>query len=358
MSIATQSQHPTVYSPLKPSSILIVGPSWVGDMVMAQSLFKVLKREQPKVTIDVLAPTWSEGLLQRMPEVRYIFPHTIEHGQLAWQERRRISQELRSQGYQQAIILPNSWKSALIPFWAKIPRRTGYRGEMRYGLLNDIRKLNKLILRKTVEQFVALGIPPNSPFSGPGGNLGQQVPNPRLSPGQVEKVLQRLGLEYPRQPTLAICPGAEYGPAKQWQPADYVTCAKRKLSEGWKVWIFGSPKDASLGARIQALAGEGCINLCGQTTLPEAVDLLSLMQFVITNDSGLMHVAAALDKPMIAIYGSSNPGMTPPLSNNAHILYLGLKCSPCYQRTCPKKHLKCLRDIKPEQVLDMLKSYE
>jgi len=221
---------------------------------MAQSLFKVLKREQPKVTIDVLAPTWSEGLLQRMPEVRYIFPHTIEHGQLAWQERRRISQELRSQGYQQAIILPNSWKSALIPFWAKIPRRTGYRGEMRYGLLNDIRKLNKLILRKTVEQFVALGIPPNSPFSGPGGNLGQQVPNPRLSPGQVEKVLQRLGLEYPRQPTLAICPGAEYGP-----PADYVTCAKRKLSEGWKVWIFGSPKDASLGARIQALAGEGCI---------------------------------------------------------------------------------------------------
>jgi heptosyltransferase-2 len=333
--------------------ILVVGPSWVGDMVMAQSLFKVLKREQPDVNIDVLAPTWSEGLLQRMPEVRHIFPHSIEHGELAWFERRRLGEQLRSQAYQQAIVLPNSWKSALIPFWAKIPRRTGYKGEMRYGLLNDIRQLNKLLMRRTVDRFIALGWPKNDPKIG-----SQLVPNPRLSPKPVEDILQRLNLEYPSCPILALCPGAEYGPAKQWQPADYITCAKRKISEGWKVWLFGSPRDAPLGAKIQALAGEGCVNLCGKTTLPEAVDLLSLVQFVITNDSGLMHVAAALDRPLIAIYGSSSPSMTPPLSNKAHILYSKLKCSPCYQRTCPKRHLKCLREIKPEQVLDTLKSYE
>jgi len=313
---------------------------------MAQSLFKVLKREQPYVNIDVLAPTWSQGLLQRMPEVRHSIPHSIEHGQLGWGARRRIAQNLRSQAYQQAIVLPNSWKSALIPFWAKIPHRTGYRGEMRYGLLNDIRHLK---LPRTVEQFAALGLPKNA--------LKIDAPNPRLKPGDVEKALQRLNLEYPRVPTLGLCPGAEYGPAKCWPLEYYATVVKAKRAEGWQIWIFGSEKDASLGRKIQSLAGVDCLNLCGKTTLPEAVDLLSLVTAVISNDSGLMHVAAALDKPLIALYGSSNPDMTPPLSTHARVLSLNLECSPCYQRTCPKKHLKCLREIKPAWVLDLLLSF-
>ena len=332
-------------------AILVVGPSWVGDMMMAQSLFKVLKLEQPDVQIDVLAPTWSEGLLHRMPEIRRIISHTIEHRQLAWRERQRISWELRSYNYQQAIVLPNSWKSALIPFWAKIPRRTGYRGEMRYRLLNDMRPLNKFVLRRTVDQFGALGLPKNDP------RIGQPIPNPRLLPGSVEPVLQRLKLEKNHNPILALCPGAEYGPAKQWPLEYYAEVAKQKLAEGWQVWLFGSNKDASLSKRIQTLAGEkGCINLCGQTSLLEAIDLLSIVDIVITNDSGLMHVVAALDKPLIAIYGSSNPSVTPPLSNQAHIKHLGLKCGPCYQRTCPKRHLKCLRKITPQQILEILKS--
>ncbi|HEC86213.1 MAG: lipopolysaccharide heptosyltransferase II [Candidatus Parabeggiatoa sp. nov. 1] len=340
-----------MYSTSPPPAILIVGPSWVGDMVMAQSLFKMLKREQPKVDIDVLAPTWSEGLLNRMPEVRRIIPHTIEHGKLAWRERQQKAEELRYQGYQQAIVLPNSWKSALIPFLAKIPRRTGYRGEMRYGLLNDRRQLNKLVLRRTVDQFVALGLPKNDP------RVGQLVPKPRLMPKPVEDIFSRLGLEHSDSPILALCPGAEYGPAKCWPLEYYVTCANSKIADGWQVWLFGSHKEARLGARIQTLVGDGCINLCGQTSLPEAVDLLSLASAVIANDSGLMHVAAALDRIVIAVYGSSNPSMTPPLNDNAHIQYLGIKCSPCFQRTCPKKHLKCLRDIKPALVLDRLNSY-
>lgn len=318
---------------------------------MAQSLFKVLRREQRDVNIDVLAPTWNEGLLSRMPEVHRIIPHTIAHGKLAWRERIYKGEALRAQDYQQAIVLPNSWKSALIPFWAKIPRRTGFRGEMRYGLLNDLRQLNKWVLRRTVDQFIALGLPKNDP------RIGRLVLKPRLVPKLADEILLRLGLESSKGPILALCPGAEYGPAKCWPLEYYVTCAKRKIKDGWQVWLLGSHKDKRLGKRIQMLVGDGCFNLCGQTSLPDAVDLLALASAVITNDSGLMHIAAALDRLVIAVYGSSSPSMTPPLNENAHIQYLGLKCSPCYQRVCPKKHLKCLRDIQPEQVLNLLNSY-
>ena len=310
---------------------------------MAQSLFKVLK----PANIDVLAPTWSEGLLARMPEVRQTFPHSIKHGQISWSERRRLSHLLHSQNYQQAIVLPNSWKAALIPFWAKIPHRTGYKGEMRYGLLNDIRKLDKEILPRTVDRFVALGLPKKA-------SKIVQPPKPTLKPFPVAPTLQRLGQEPPQQPILALCPGAEYGPAKCWPLEYYAACAKRKLAEGWQVWIFGSNKDIPLGNTIQTLTGKACHNLCGQTSLPEAVDLLSLASAVITNDSGLMHVASALHKPTIAIYGSSSPVMTPPLSDNAQIVSLELECSPCYQRTCQFQHLKCLRDIQPDDVLARL----
>lgn len=320
--------------------------------MMAQSLFKILKYERPCVNIDVLTPLWSEGLLKRMPEIRHIISHTIDHGQLGWKKRRDIGSALRYYAYQQAIVLPNSWKSALIPFWAKIPQRTGYIGEMRHGLLNDIRQQDKSILRRTVDRFVALGFPFDAP------KIGNNILNPRLSPGAIETVLQRFKLKMPSQPILALCPGAEYGSAKRWPIEYYVTCAKRKIAEGWKVWVFGSHKDIPLGAEIQVFVGDGCLNFCGKTTLPEAVDLLSLVSAVITNDSGLMHVAAALNKPMIALFGSSSPEMTPPLNNNAHILSLGLTCSPCYQRICPKKHLKCLRDIQPTQVLKILKTIE
>ncbi|MDM8561471.1 lipopolysaccharide heptosyltransferase II [Candidatus Parabeggiatoa sp. HSG14] len=341
----------TMQNRSKQPAILVVGPSWVGDMVMAQSLFKVLKREQPDVSIDVLAPTWSAGPLKRMFEVRHIISHKIQHGQLAWKERHRIAQELSNKGYQQAIVLPNSWKSALIPFWANIPYRTGYKGEMRYLLLNDIRKPNQLTQRRTVDQFVALGLPKDD-------RRNQPIPPPSLSPIFAKSILKRLQLDEPSHSVLALCPGAEYGPAKCWPVEYYATVAKRKISEGWKVWIFGSEQDVSLGEKIQSAAGEDCTNLCGKTSLPEAIDLLSLARTIITNDSGLMHVAAALDKPLIAIYGSSSPGMTPPLSNQAHIMSLGLKCSPCYQRTCPKKHLNCLKKITPERVLETLKLYD
>jgi len=155
---------------------------------------------------------------------------------------------------------------------------------------------------------------------------------------------------------LALCPGAEYGPAKRWPLEHFATVAQQQCAQGWQVWLLGSVKDTELGARIQALAGTGTVNLCGRTQLPEVIDLLSVARVVVSNDSGLMHVAAALDKPLLALYGSSDPEMTPPLSQRAQILYLGLPCSPCFERFCPLKHLNCLRDLSPDRVLAELRA--
>jgi heptosyltransferase-2 len=327
--------------------LLIVAPSWVGDMMMAQSLLKVLKHQHPRAMIDVLAPTHLSGLLQRMPEVHDIIPHNFKHRQLDWRARYRLGMQLRAQQYQQAIVLPNSWKSALIPFWANIPQRTGYLGEWRYGVLNDIRASDPLLIRQTVKQYVHLAAAPGHTWTE------NFFPHPHLSPAHVEYTLQKLRLTRPKS-LLILCPGAEYGLAKQWAAEYFAIVGKRKAEQGWQVWILGAAKEAVLGAKIAALSGDAAINLCGETQLGEAVDLLSLATAVVTNDSGLMHVAAALNKPLIAIYGSSDSSKTPPLTQHAKILETDIDCRPCFQRTCPRQHYKCLREIKPQQVLQIL----
>jgi len=330
----------------KPARILVIGPSWVGDMVMAQSLFKILKQENPDADIDVLAPAWSKPLLARMPEVNQAIAMPLQHGHLGLRVRYHLGLGLRDKQYQQAILLPNSWKSALVPFWAKIPQRTGFLGEWRWGWLNDIRPLPKIRLPMTVQRFVALGL-------ARGAALPSPLPRPMLKVASqnVATALQRHALDRPTAPVLGLCPGAEYGPAKRW-PADYFAeISRRKLAAGWAVWIFGSAKDTTAGREVAARSGKGCVDLTGKTTLAEAIDLLSLTTVVVSNDSGLMHVAAALDRPLVAIYGSSDPHCTPPLSANAQTLSLQLACSPCFQRCCPLGHLKCLRDLPSARVI-------
>lgn len=336
-------------------AILVIGPSWVGDMVMAQSLFKVLRQRHPNAPIDVLAPGWSLPLLERMPEVRAGIEMPLGHGRLELKTRWRLGRSLRNR-YAQAILLPNSWKSAIVPFAAAIPRRTGWVGEMRYGLLNDIRRLNKNELTMTVQRLVALGID--------AGQALPQIPPPRLQvdPDAAQAALEALELQQPDQPLLALCPGAEFGRAKRWPEAHYGELARHYLAQGWQVWLFGSDKDRRVCDNIAAHArqataasrklgmaeaapGLGCINLAGRTSLAQAVDLLSLADAVVSNDSGLMHVAAALDRPLVAIYGSSDPGFTPPLNPRHVILSAGLECSPCFARECPLGHLRCLREI-------------
>ncbi|WKJ91718.1 lipopolysaccharide heptosyltransferase II [Methylomonas montana] len=328
--------------------ILVVGPSWVGDMVMAQSLFIALKQQHPACLIDVLAPAWSLPLLERMPEVRRGIAMPLGHGQFDLPGRFKIGKQLKAQHYDQAIVLPNSWKSALIPFFAGIPKRTGYLGELRWGLLNDARRLDKSRLTMTVQRFVALGLPSDTkqpPL--------YQFPKLSINAEQQQQVREKFHINSDSK-ILALCPGAEYGPAKRWPAEHYAAVARQKQQQGWQVWLFGSDKDKAVADQINQLSGGICRNFAGATTLAEAVDLLSLSAAVVSNDSGLMHVAAALDKKLIAVYGSSDPGFTPPLHQAAEIISLNLACSPCFKRDCPLGHTHCLTDIAPERVLAAL----
>ncbi len=323
---------------------LVVGPSWVGDMVMAHSLFKLLARDNP-CEIDVVAPAWSLPLLARMPEVRRGIELPLGHGQLGMSARRRIGHALRSESYHQAIILPRSWKSALIPFFARVSKRTGYRGEFRYGLLNDVRELDRQRLDQTVKKFLALGLPPELPLP----NI--PMPELRIDPANARALKARFDL---KPDAVALMPGAAYGPAKCWPLEHFAELAREIIATGRQVWVLGSKADHAAGEQIGSRAGRATRNLCGETELADTVDLLSLTASAVTNDSGLMHVAAAAGTQVIAIYGSSSPAYTPPLTKQQRTLYLGLECSPCFKRECPLEHLRCLRDIEPAQVFASL----
>lgn len=332
-------------------NILIVGPSWVGDMVMAQTLFVCLKQRHPDCQIDVLAPDWSRPILERMPEVREALSFPLGHGVLNIASRRRIGKSLAGR-YDQAIVLPNSLKSVLVPFFAGIPRRTGWKGELRYGLLNDIRNLDKQRYPLMIERFMALAF-------APGAALPQPYPRPslRIDAASRSAALASFGLSLDR-PVLALCPGAEFGEAKRWPSEHYAKVAEMKIRAGWQVWLFGSKSDHAVGEEIRArlIPGlrEEASNLAGATSLAEAIDLLSCARAAVSNDSGLMHVAAALNVPLVAVYGSTSPGFTPPLAEQVEIVRLGLECSPCFDRTCRFGHYNCLRELMPQPVLTAL----
>lgn len=318
----------------------MVGPSWVGDMVMSQVLFRLLQETRPGVAIDVLAPAWSEPILARMPEVRHAITKPIGHGELALGRRWKLGNRLRATGYDQAIVLPNSLKSALVPWFAGIPRRTGWRGEMRYGLLNDMRVLDEEAVPLMVQQFAALGLDSAAPLPAT-----LPVPSLKVDQCQADACRERFGLTAQR-PLLALCPGAEFGGAKRWPSAYYGELAALYLQRGWQVVLLGSEKDREVTSRILDHVGdsESCFELAGKTTLAEAVDTLSLASAVVSNDSGLMHIAAALSRPLLVLYGPTSPGFTPPLNRNSGVIVSDIECAPCFQRECPLQHHRCMRD--------------
>ncbi len=327
------------------NKILIIGPAWVGDMVMAQTLFKLLKKANPDAVIDVLAPDWTRALLTRMPEVNQAISMPLGHGQFQWRVRRALGKELRSAAYDQALVLPNSWKSALIPFFAGIKRRTGWRGEMRYGLLNDVRVLDKARYPLMIERFMALGLPRDV-------KLAEPYPLPELVIDQAS--LQRVLTQYQlstEKSVVALCPGAAFGPSKRWPAEYFAEVARAVLAQGKQVWLFGSKADQELTAIIQERTNQACVDLAGKTSLAEAIDLLSLAQVVVTNDSGLMHISAALQRPVVALYGSTSTEFTPPLGKQVKVLNLNLDCSPCFKRECPLGHWRCMLDLKPAMAI-------
>jgi heptosyltransferase II len=325
--------------------ILIIAPSWVGDCMLMQPMLHRLRQRHPDARIDVLAPPWTEKLLQLMPEIHEVIINPFPHGTLGLSARLNLGMRLRAAQYDQAIVLANSWKSALVPFFANIPLRTGFVGEMRYGLLNDARKLNKKKLPLMVERFALLAEAAHDEFARP-------LPSPELSISdeQRSQALAKFGLT-PGKPVAVFCPGAEYGPAKRWPAHYYAELAQHLRAQDYAVWLIGSPADKLVAETIIALGNEPCRNLCGVTDLAEAIALLSCADLVVCNDSGLMHIAAALDRPLLAIFGSSSPQFTPPLSDKAQVLKLDLSCSPCFKRECPLGHFNCMIKIPPKEVL-------
>lgn len=340
----------------KGRKILIVGPSWVGDMVMAQALFMTLQSQAAAAgttaIIDVLAPAWSRPLLVRMPQVRHAIDLPFAHGELNLAGRYRLGHSLRKERYDQVIVLPNSFKSALLTLFTRSTKRTGWRGEARGMLLNDVRKLDPQALPLMVQRFVALGM-------SEGAALPEPLPRPHLitDPVSVAQAVNDLQLQTNR-PVLVICPGAEFGDAKQWPAEHFATLSRSKIEDGWLVWILGSAKDSVVATTIKDLLPQElrahCHDLTGRTSLAQAIDLMSLASAVVSNDSGLMHVAAALARPIVALYGSTSSDFTPPLADNVQLLAIDISCRPCFERICPLQHKRCLVDLSPQLALGAL----
>ncbi|MCX7165012.1 MAG: lipopolysaccharide heptosyltransferase II [Rhodocyclales bacterium] len=320
--------------------ILVVAPSWIGDTILAQPLLALLKLNNPAARMEVLAPDWSSPLLARMAEVDAVIANPFRHGEFNLAARRALGRRLASAAFSEAYVLPNSWKSALVPFFAGIPRRVGYQGESRYLLLNERHPLDVARHPQLVQRYAALA-----------GPLPATLPQPRLISTVEQQQAARRSLNLPLDNSPVIfCPGAEYGPAKRWPAQHFAALARLIATPQNPVWLVGSARDAAVGEAIAAAAEGAVLNLCGRSSLEQAIDLIASARCVVSNDSGLMHVAAALERPLVALYGSSSPAYTPPLSPHAKILSRNLPCSPCFKRECPLGHFDCMNGISAQQV--------
>jgi heptosyltransferase-2 len=328
--------------------ILIVAPSWVGDAILSEPLVAVLREPLEEPIVDVLAPPWCAPVYARMRGIARMIESPFDHGELGLARRRALARELRANAYTRAFILPQSFKSALVPWLARIPRRIAYAGEARRPLLTDARKLDPNALPRLVDRFVALAVPE--------GRLVPTPPAPVLVPNTANaNEAMRAMMLSTRRPIAILCPGAEYGPAKRWPTEHFVELARRLLEAGYAVWLLGSQNDQPAAVPIAA-AASGVRDLTGRTDLGTAIDLLSLASVVVSNDSGLMHAAAAVGRPLIALFGSSSPVYTPPLSPLARVAKIEIECSPCFKRECPLGHFKCMRELTPDVVYDLARS--
>ena len=341
-------------------SILIIAPNWIGDAVTSQPLLANLKALYPDSKIDVLASNWVAPIYRACTEVNEVIEASFEHKKLQWSLRKQLAKEIEAKNYQACFVLPNSLKSALIPWLANIPFRIGYRGELRFGLINlALDNPSKINRAPMVEHYLALSQLLNDDalsFSETAPKLNVSL----IAKASVENKLQSADIN--RDSIYVICPGAEYGPTKRWPTANFALLADRLLEQNKnsQIILLGSKSDRALAQEItsQAKKLSNIHNWCGNTSLDEAIALIGMSKAVVSNDSGLMHIAAALETPQVAIFGSSDPAHTPPLSDKAKIIWLNLPCSPCHKRACPLGHLKCLKDILPEQVLTTLNTLQ
>ena len=338
-------------------SILIIAPNWIGDAVSTQPLLANLKVLYPDSKIDILASNWVAPVYRACSEVHEVIEAKFEHKKLQWNLRKEIAKEIEAKNYQACFVLPNSFKSALIPWLANIPFRIGYRGELRFGLINlALDNPSKVNRPPMVEHYLVLSQLLKDDESIP---LDKFAPKLNVSGAAKQQVGQKLqDANINRDSIYAICPGAEYGPSKRWPTEHFAVLAQQliKQNSNNQIVLLGSKSDYFLAQEItsQSKLVSNIHNWCGNTSLDEAIALIGMSKAVVSNDSGLMHIAAALQIPQVAIFGSSDPAHTPPLSDRAKIMWLNMSCSPCHKRVCPLGHLRCLKDILPEQVLATL----
>ncbi|HEU4623099.1 MAG TPA: lipopolysaccharide heptosyltransferase II [Burkholderiaceae bacterium] len=335
--------------------ILVVAPNWIGDAVMAQPMLRLLRRRWPNARITALAPAHVAPVLDAMPEVTRTIPTWFGHGGVQLFERVGLARKLRREAFDRAYVLPNSAKSALIPWLAGIPVRVGYAGEWRVGLLN--RRLpnpaRNAARPPMVERYAALAVDDPQRID----RLDtRHADRPRLTVDPASVAITKAKFLGGAKRTIGFCPGAEFGPAKRWPPAHFAQLADR-IAERYpdtRIVCLGGPGDAPIADAIVTASTADIANLCGHTQLKEAIALMKSLSAVVTNDTGLMHVAAALDVPVVALYGSTDPHHTPPHSPLARIEKIDIACSPCFQRECPLGHFRCMNDLSPDQVMNSL----
>lgn len=328
---------------------LIISPNWIGDAVMAQPLLQLLRAAHPERPIDVLAPPGVASVWQQVAEVDEVLETPFRHGALQLKQRWKFARLLRKRGYADAYVLPNTIKYALIPWLAGIRRRVGYKGESRYGLINVMHH-DEVPPRPMVAFYAALARPPVT-VQGPG--LRAALPRPRLTvaPAQVAAAQERHAID-PARPLVAMAPGAEFGAAKRWPARHFAGLAREVLARepATQIALLGSPKDREACAEVAAALPDGAavFNLAGATSLPQAIALLARAAAVVANDSGLLHIASALNRPVLALYGPTDPDHAPPFSDLAASLSLRLDCAPCKQRECPLGHQDCMVKLTPD----------
>jgi heptosyltransferase-2 len=338
-------------------SILIIAPNWIGDAVSTQPLLANLKVLYPDSKIDVLASNWVAPIYRACSEVHKVIEAKFEHKKLQWNLRKQLAKEIEARNYQACFVLPNSFKSALIPWLANIPFRIGYRGELRFGLINlALDNPSKVNRPPMVEHYLELSQLLKDDESIPIGKLIPKLNVSTTAKQSVEKKMQDANIN--SESIYAICPGAEYGPSKRWPTEHFAGLAQDLIAQNSnnQIILLGSKGDHALAQEItsQVKQAGNIHNWCGNTSLDEAIALIDMSKALVSNDSGLMHIGAALQIPQVAIFGSSDPAHTPPLSDRAKIMWLNMSCSPCHKRECPLGHLRCLKDILPEQVLATL----
>ncbi|MET3135012.1 heptosyltransferase-2 [Oxalobacteraceae bacterium GrIS 1.11] len=336
---------------MKAARTLVISPNWIGDAVMAQPLLRLLRARHPEHAIEVLAPPGVAPVWRQMAEVDEVLETPFRHGALQLRQRWRYARLLRRRGYAQAYVLPNTLKFALIPWLAGIARRIGYKGESRYGLINVMHH-DDAPPRPMVAFYAALAGAPGAPLV-----VGLARPALVVDAAQIDAACARLELAQSRA-LIALAPGAEFGAAKRWPAAHFAQLAQAALARDpdTQIVLLGSPKDWEVCNDIAARVGAaGVVNLAGGTSLAEAIALIGRAEAVVSNDSGLLHIASALNRPVIGLYGPTDPDHAPPFSDLASAISLRLACAPCRQRECPLGHQKCMRDMSADLVWQQLR---